>query len=275
MITPRLTPKPRSALLIAAHGSTVNPDSSAPSWEHADAIRRSGLFGEVRCGFWKEEPSFREVFNSFESDEIYVVPNFISDGYFTQTIIPREMELEGAITHHGGRTIKYCEPVGSHPRMTEILLARAEQAAPGVPQKAAALLITGHGTGLNENSAKAAKQQAEIISGMQRFAEVHSTYMEEAPLVSDWATLTHAPNVIVVPFFISDGLHSYQDIPVLLGMETEPTAAASQRDIFRRNPYHLQGRSLYYAAALGSDPAFADLVIDQVAAFDLAHDRHH
>ena len=46
-----------------------------------------------------------------------------------------------------------------------------------------------------------------------------STYMEEPPLIADWATLTDTPNVVVVPFFISDGLHSYQDIPVLLGIE--------------------------------------------------------
>ena len=66
--------------------------------------------------------------------------------------------------------------------------------------------------------------------------------MEEAPLISDWARLTTTPNVVVVPFFISDGLHSYQDIPVLLGIEPGPTAAAGQRAIFRRNPHQLHGR---------------------------------
>ena len=45
-----------------------------------------------------------------------------------------------------------------------------------------------------------------------------NVYMEEAPLVSDWRKLTETPNVVVVPFFISDGLHSYEDIPRLLGM---------------------------------------------------------
>ena len=43
--------------------------------------------------------------------------------------------------------------------------------------------------------------------------------MEQAPFVKDWRTLTDCPDVIVVPFFISDGLHSYEDIPVLLGTD--------------------------------------------------------
>ena len=33
-----------SALLIVGHGSTVNPDSGAPSLAHAAAIRRRGTF---------------------------------------------------------------------------------------------------------------------------------------------------------------------------------------------------------------------------------------
>ena len=31
-----------------------------------------------------------------DADDIYVVPNFISEGYFTRTVIPRELELDGA-----------------------------------------------------------------------------------------------------------------------------------------------------------------------------------
>ena len=103
---------------MVGHGSTVNPDSSAPTFTHADGIRERGCFGEVVCAFLKEEPSLRQVFQMVESDEIYVVPNFISEGYFTRTIIPRELELDGPVTLRGGCRINYCEPVGSHPSMT-------------------------------------------------------------------------------------------------------------------------------------------------------------
>ncbi|MEI6872920.1 MAG: CbiX/SirB N-terminal domain-containing protein [Verrucomicrobiota bacterium] len=263
--------KPQSALLIIGHGSTVNPDSSAPTFDHAEAILRQGIFNEIHCAFWKEEPSLRQVLHMVDSDDVYIVTNFISEGYFTRTVIPRELELEGPITTRNGRTFKYCEPVGNHPRMSELLLKRAAEVAPGVPPADTSLLIVGHGTNLNDNSAFAAKREVDRIREMGLYGEVLNTYMEEAPLVSEWDTCTSHPNVVVVPFFIADGLHSYQDIPVLLGIEQDTGLAASQRDVFRQNPYRLRDKTLYYASAIGTEPLFAEMILDQVALFDAQH----
>jgi sirohydrochlorin cobaltochelatase len=266
----------RSGLLIVGHGSTVNPDSSAPSLAHAAEIRRRGLFAEVQCCFWKEEPSMRDALLFFDDSairDVYVVPNFISEGYFTQTVIPRELEVSGRVTDRiSGQRWKYCEPVGNHRAMTELLLQRAREVAPGIAESETSLLIVGHGTSLNDNSAVAAKREVEAIRQMNRYARVLSTYMEEPPLVSDWATLTETPHVVVVPFFISDGLHSYQDIPVLLGIESETTAATSAQEVFRRNPYELRGRFVHYASAIGTEPQFADIIVEQAEAS--AYDPH-
>jgi sirohydrochlorin cobaltochelatase len=260
-----------AALLIIGHGSTVNPDSSTPTWSHAREIRRRGIFADVQCAFWKEEPSLRDarfLFADGAITEVLVVPNFISEGYFTQTVIPRELELKGPVTRRGdGEVWKYCEPVGSHPVVTELLLARAREVAPGIDPHEAALLIVAHGTGLNDNSAIAAKREAERIRSRGEYASVLNAYMEEPPLISDWNKLTSAPNVIVVPFFIADGLHSYEDIPVLLGIEPDTGAVTTPRtqsgDVFRRNPHHLRGRSLFYGSSIGTDSRFADVIIEQ------------
>jgi len=252
-----------SALLIVAHGSTVNPDSSAPTWTHAREIQRRKIFANVKCAFWKEEPSLRDA-RFFFADrticEVFVVPNFISEGYFTQTVIPRELELKGPVTTRAnGQTWIYCEPVGNNPIVTELLLARAHEIAPDVEPTETALLIVAHGTELNDNSAIAAKREAERIRARGEFASVGNAYMEEPPLIADWDRLTTAVNVIVVPFFISDGLHSYEDIPKLLGIDCHET------DVFGKNPYRLRGRSLYYAKSIGTDPRFADIIVEQTA----------
>jgi sirohydrochlorin cobaltochelatase len=274
-----------SALLIVGHGSTVNPDSSAPTLAHAAEIRRRNIFGEVQCAFWKEEPSLRDAIFLFDPDTIKnvsVVPNFISEGYFTQTVIPRELELNGKITKRAnGQTWHYGEPVGNHPLMTELLVQRAREIAPGVTEKETSLLIVAHGTDLNEKSAVAAKREAEKIRALGRYANVLNVYMEEFPLVSDWNVLTSSRNVVVVPFFISDGLHSYEDIPVLLGI-AEPrhgesihqrkksTSTAEQKgsDVFRRGPYQVDNRFLFYASSIGTDPRIADIILEQAAVFD-------
>ena len=272
--------KPDSALVIAGHGSTLNPDSSGPTWNLAEEIRRRGIFGEVHCAFWKEEPSFRQVLHCVDREDVYVVPNFISEGYFTKTVIPRELGIGDAFTRIGRHAVKYCEPAGNHPRMTELLLKRAAEIAPGVPPEKTSLFIVGHGTDLNENSAVAAKREVDRIAALGRYREVLSAYMEEAPLIADWDKLATSPNVVVVPFFISDGLHSYEDIPVLLGITPEsPGAASANRDaagairasVFAKNPYHLRGRTLYYASSIGTEAGFAEVILDQVAAFDAGH----
>jgi len=277
-----------SALLIVAHGSTVNPDSSAPTLAHAAEIRRRKAFADVGCAFWKEEPSLRDALFLFDPEpvrEVYVVPNFISEGYFTQTVVPRELELNGRTTKRSsGQIWKYCDPVGNHSRMTELLLKRAHEVAPSVDPGETSLLIVAHGTDLNENSAAAAKREAEKIRALRKYAAVANVYMEEPPLVSDWQKLTTTQNVVVVPFFISDGLHSYEDIPRLLGIASkratrlqspgQPTArqatnsGAARGEVFRRNPYKIEGRSLFYAPSIGTDAGFADIIIEQAAKFD-------
>src|SRR6267154_573797 len=249
------------ALLIVGHGATVNPDSSTPTWTHAREIQRRKIFADVRCAFWKEEPSLRDarfVFDNKTIHEVFVVPNFISEGYFTQTVIPRELELAGpSTTRANGRIWIYCEPVGNNPLVTELLSARAREIAPNAEPTETSLLIVAHGTELNDNSAVAAKREAERIRARGEFATVANAYMEEPPLIAEWEQLTNAPNVIVVPFFIADGLHSYEDIPKLLDIE------CTGMDVFRKNPHQVRGRSLYYGKAIGTDPRFADVIIEQ------------
>ena len=265
-----MTSNEYSVLLIVAHGSTVNPDSSAPTLAHAAEIRRRKVFADVGCAFWKEEPSLRDAIFLFDPEsirEVCVVPNFISEGYFTQTVVPRELELNGRITQRSnGQVWKYCEPVGNHPMMTELLLKRAREVAPRADPAESSFLIVAHGTDLNENSAVAAKREAEKIRARGKYAAVLNVYMEEPPLVSDWRKLTKTRNVVVVPFFISDGLHSYQDIPVLLGIangRSRTRSSSARGEIFQRNPYMIGDRSLFYAPSIGTDPGFADVILEQ------------
>ncbi len=50
--------------------------------------------------------------------------------------------------------------------------------------------------------------------------------MEEAPFIKGCHESVKTKNIVVVPFFISDGLHAVEDIPVLLG---EPERIVKER----------------------------------------------
>jgi sirohydrochlorin cobaltochelatase len=156
-----------------------------------------------------------------------------------------------------------------------LLLKRAREVAPDAVPAETSLLIVAHGTDLNENSAVAAKREAERIRALSQYATVLNVYMEEPPLVSDWRKLTKTENVIVVPFFISDGLHSYEDIPRLLGIKERSVRNGRRqsdqllgsgpplKEIFRGNPYTVDRRSLFYAPSIGTDSGFAEIILEQ------------
>jgi sirohydrochlorin cobaltochelatase len=265
------TPIHDAALLLLGHGSTLNADSSAPTHQHAEELRRRGVFAEVHVAFWKEEPNFRQALRQTRRRQVYVVPNFISSGYFTEQIIPRELGLGGPVTHIGEQDVFYCQPVGLHPVMKEALLRRAQSVVAAStetipePSKTACLFICGHGTSLNDNSTKIIHEQAGLIRALGLYADCQAVLMEQAPFVKEWRALTACPDVIVVPFFISDGLHSYEDIPVLLGL------THNIREKGFTNPHRENGRRLWYATAIGTEPFLADTILSQVEAFQSEH----
>src|ERR687883_1626279 len=138
------------ALVIVGHGSHLNEDSSLPVYEHAARIRETGEFDEIVECFWKEEPSMRHVLDTVESEDVYVVPAFISEGYFTQQVIPRELGLMGPETKKGRKTVRYAGPLGTFEGMAEVILERVEDLLRGkeVPPGRRALVLLGHGTDL-------------------------------------------------------------------------------------------------------------------------------
>lgn len=266
--------------MLVGHGSTVNTESALPTMQHAAELRRRGLFREVFEAFWKQEPSIVTTLAKIQSPRLFVVPLFISDGYFTGEVIPRELGLDpkpvdGPVTikRQARFTLFYCAPVGTHPSMTQLILARAQEVVvkhpfPRAPRPSeTGLFIAGHGTERNENSRRAVEAQADLIRSQQLYAEVHAVFMEESPQIADSYALTRLKHMVVVPFFISDGLHSYEDIPVMLG---EPERVVRDR-LARgqptwRNPTEKKGKLVWYSRSLGTEPHLADVILERVRA---------
>lgn len=264
------------ALVIVAHGSHLNPDSAAPTHAHAGTIREAGAFDEVKTGFWKEEPSLREVLRTVESDDVYVVPLFVSEGYFTEQVIPRELRLGGwdvsqwdsdglsadsatLTAEDTGQRVTYCGPVGTHESMTDVIIRRAEtvtgdaDVGPGF-----GLAVVGHGTERNANSAKAIEYHAGRVRRMDRFDEVQALYMDEKPEVDDVTDYFDSDDIVVVPLFVADGFHTQEDIPEDVGLT----------DDYREGydvPADVDGHRIWYAGAVGTEGLMADVVLERAA----------
>lgn len=198
-----------------------------------------------------------------DAKEVFVVPFFISDGYFTETVLPRELGVRPPMSRVNGKAVHYCQPVGTHEAMTRVILHRAQmvsrQRGKRPPKdRETALCIAGHGTDKNENSAKSILRQVELIRRLKHFAEVQAIFMDQAPEIEKCYELTASPNLIVVPFFISDGFHTQENIPTMLGLQRHG------KDGPYLVPSEVRGRHVWYAGAVGTDPTMADVVLARV-----------
>ncbi len=260
-------------LVVLGHGTVLNDNSAAPVRQHVTELRRRKIFHDVRVTFWKQEPQVKTVLAEIIAPRVFIVPFFISEGYFSTEIIPKELGFPSvpSIINHQSSTWYYCRPVGSHDLMTTVILARAKEVAeqfpfPRAPKNSdTTLLIAGHGTERNANSRKTVERQVELIRALKVFADVGAVFMEEAPFIKGCHETVKTKNIIVVPFFISDGLHAVEDIPVLLG---EPARIVKERLAAGQptwhNPTERGGKLIWYSSSVGTEPQLTEVILERV-----------
>jgi len=261
-----------AALVVLGHGTVLNPDSALPARRHAAELRRRGIFAEVREAFWKQEPQVKTVLAGLKTPRVFIVPLFISEGYFASEIIPRELGFtQNSKLKTQNSELFYTQPVGTHEAMTGVILARAQEVVrqfpfPRLPKPAdITLFIAGHGTEANDNSRRSIERQVELIRAQKIYADVHAVFMEEEPRIGECHRLAKTRNLVVVPFFISDGLHVTEDIPVLLGEAKRIVASRlEQKQPAWRNPTERNGRLVWYTSAVGTEPHVADVILERV-----------
>ena len=236
------------ALVIVGHGSHLNEDSSLPVYEHAARIRETGEYDEVVECFWKEEPSMRHVLDTVEAEDVCVVPAFISEGYFTQQVIPRELGLTGPVTHKDGKTVRYAGPLGTFEGMADVILERAGDLLEGkeVPPGRWALVLLGHGTDLNKNSGGVIYLNAERTRERELYDLVEVGFLDQDPEIGEVVENVEAENVVLIPVFIAEGWHTHETIPEDLSLTGEVTVR--------------EDKTIYYGAPVGTHPSMAGLI---------------
>jgi sirohydrochlorin cobaltochelatase len=267
-----------ATLVILGHGSTKNDGSADTVNQHVASLRSRRCFAEVLPAFWKQEPQLQDVLRSIATERVFIVPMFVSEGYFSEVAIPTALGFRSSdqpqferIRRTGGQTWFYSRPPGTHPRLTSVVLSRAEDVlaqfpfprAPGLAE--VSLFIAGHGTEQNENSRISVDRQVETIRALKRFADVQSVFIEEDPRIGDCFDMAVTRNIAMVPFFMADGLHVREDLPRLLG---EPGRIVKERLLSGlpvwRNPTERRGKRVWLSASIGSDPSLSDVILQRV-----------
>lgn len=248
------------ALLLVGHGSSFGPEAGAPVRAHAERIRRLGAFDEVATAFVKEAPPLAGAIERIAAREVYVVPLFLAEGYYTRGVVPRALgivegpgdAIAGARVLRrtvAGRRVHYTPAVGSHPAMLRALERRALEALGDEAEpRDAALVVIGHGTDRHPASAETTLRLASRLRRRARFAEVLCGFLDQEPRIDRVVAEARARAVVLVPYFLAEGMHTRETIPELLALEGGRTERG--------------GRVLLYARPVGTLPYVARLALD-------------
>ena len=131
-------------------------------------------------------------------------------------------------------------PLGLDAGLVDLMLERAATAARGAglaPGKTQ-LLVAGHGSKTEPESAEATCRVAGALAAKELFMGVSTAFIEEPPLIGDQLAREKSP-VVVSGFFAGNGMHSSQDIPAAI--ETS-------------------GARAVYAGPIGAEPIIRDLI---------------
>lgn len=235
---------PRTLVLVA-RGSPGEPRAYIPTFDHGEAICKTGHFDSVRAAFLRGEPPFVDVMDSIEGGECVVVPLFVEEGRYTDEVIPHTLDAHRV----EGLTIHYTPPVGTHDAVTDVVVRRAESAV-GDRRDGIGLALVGRGSEESTDSGAAIRQHAERIRERDCFEEVGSFFLEGTPLVEHLPSTFDVEGTVAVPVFMAEGPRVRTDIPERIGLAGGPP---SGRDAPR----------IWYTEPVGTDPAVADIALDR------------
>jgi sirohydrochlorin cobaltochelatase len=227
-----------TALVLYAHGIRGGVGAAAA---HAERIAARGHFAEVRACALKGAPRLREVMAAVRAPEIVFAPLLMAEGYTLDAMLHKLDASRGA-----GR-VTVCDPVGVHPRLSDMIAIRARAVCASKAWRPGdtALLIVGHGTERHPDSGATARRHAAQIATQGIFAEVAAAFLDEPPHVSEALAALGAAHSVAVGLFVDAGEHGEDDIPALL-------APAGDRAV--------------YAGPIGPDALITELILDQACA---------
>jgi sirohydrochlorin cobaltochelatase len=235
-----------AALVLAGHGSQKTPETAGAIWRHVDALRANGVADEVAACFWKEPPGFATVLQSLESDEVFIVPVFTSQGFFTQQVLPAEFGFEptgDGLRTPDGRKVVYTPTLGASGLFDDRIDERVNDGLRrlGVSASESAIVLIGHGARGNADSRGDAVAQSQRVQQQFAVRESAAVFLDDEPSIPDTFRLTTAPNLVAVPYFFASGSHVTDDVPRALGLQPGQTDGM------------VQGRRVVYAPPVGED----------------------
>lgn len=202
---------------------------------HADRIaRRSDI--EAFTATYEQEP-IRELRGPVEdrhAETVYVVPMCAAHNYETVNDIP-------AVLSYAPGDVRYCEPIGQSPAVTDVLADRASNQVP--PGEDSSLVLVGFGSSSQPYNKQMTDYHAARLRERSAYDSVLTCYLLQNPAVECVRYNVRTSQAVAVPLFVTRSEATESRIPEQLEL----------------------GRGgMAYADPLGDHPRVTDAILAEV-----------
>ncbi|MBI4718111.1 MAG: hydroxymethylbilane synthase [Planctomycetes bacterium] len=242
------------ALILAAHGSRVEPAVNAGIRAWAEELAARLPFDTVTAAFHHGDPPFAEALDRLPVERFTVVPVMTSEGYFCDTLLPRELAKNRRFPRV---QVRRTGPAGTHGRMLDVIARRVVDLLGRFQLEASAttLALVGHGTERHRRSRAATVNLAAALATRQVCGEVLAAFLDEEPYAETVPERATRSTIVVVPFLIGAGRHALADTPARMGLVPAKDATFPLEGV-------VGGRRLVCDTAVGSLPGIVDIIAD-------------
>lgn len=163
---------------------------------HAERLVRRTAVDGVEVAAYCDEPTadLRDRLGSMTADRVYAVPLSVAHTHDTVDRIPR------ALSYVPGE-VRYCEPPGRSPAVTDAILDRAGDAL--LAAEGVSLVLVGFGSSSKPYHRRTLDYHARRLREGSDYGEVVTCYLIQNPTVECVRYNVSKPRTVAVPLFVS------------------------------------------------------------------------
>ncbi|GAA0474312.1 sirohydrochlorin chelatase (plasmid) [Halococcus dombrowskii] len=173
---------------------------------HAERLTRRTNVDDVSIATYESEPvrELRAQFEAISTDRTYVIPMRAAHTHDTIEDVP------AALSYISGN-VRYCEPLGRSPAVTEILRKRAVNLVPAGED--ASLVIVGFGSSSKPYHRQTTEYHAARLRDGSDYGEVLTCYLLQNPAVECVRYNVSKRRAVAVPLFVTRSEATDERVP--------------------------------------------------------------
>ncbi|MCG8491281.1 MAG: hypothetical protein MI743_06675 [Sneathiellales bacterium] len=248
-LTDMNSPLADKSLFLVGHGSSKDQKAEQSLHMHAEKIAKTGLFKRIYVDFLKKENEELQ----FGEEPLFVVPFFMSDGYFVQEKVPERVNQKINQSQLSPSEVFYGPPLGSDPEIGDVIQSMIEEFCMEnkVLINECLPVLLAHGSPRSEAAQQTCLEAAENIRRKHQL-DIRPVFLETEPVFSSIRLerkkkpSNDLKHIIVVGMFAAEGPHVTEDIPQLIEEA--------------KSEYEDEGIRVSYAGTLGLRPEITRLI---------------